>query len=181
MPADIPPIVVMGVQGAGKSTIGAILAARLGLQFIDGDSLHSDENIAKMAAGIPLTDDDRLPWLAKIARTLAERADEGIVIVCSALKKGYRDLLRETVPDLFVVDPFGSIELIADRIRIRHHEYMPTELLQSQFDTVEPLEADERGIRVNIRDSPQVIGDHIIGDLEHDLGRRLEAPSGQSE
>lgn len=181
MPRDIPPIVVMGVQGAGKSTIGAILGARLGLHFIDGDALHSEENIAKMASGIPLTDEDRLPWLRKIARTLAARADEGIVIVCSALKKEYRDILRESVPDLFVVDPVGSIELIAERIRYRHHDYMPTELLQSQFDTMEALGVDERGIRVDIRDSPQVIVDHVIGGLEHDLGRHLEDSPEQPE
>ena len=181
MPANIPPIVVMGVQGAGKSTIGAILAARLGRRFIDGDALHSDENIAKMASGVPLTDEDRLPWLKKIARTLAEHADDGIVVVCSALKKKYRDVLREAVPELFVINPVGSIELIAERIRYRHHDYMPTELLQSQFDTMEPLGADERGISVDIRDSPQVIVDHVIGSLESELGPGLEHPSHQAE
>lgn len=181
MPNDVPPIVVMGVQGSGKSTIGAMLGARLGFRFIDGDALHSAGNIAKMAAGIPLTDEDRLPWLAEVARTLVDGRDEGIVVVCSALKRSYRDILRAAVPDLFVVDPIGPIELIAARIRIRHHEYMPTELLQSQFDTLEPLEADERGIRVDINRSRQGIIDDVVRGLEADLGVRIPAASARLE
>lgn len=162
----IAPIIVMGVQGAGKSTIGTLLAARLKLGFVDGDRLHSDANISQMAAGIPLTDADRLPWLREVGTVLAERRDEGIVVVCSALTRGYRDLLREMVPDLFVVDPEGPIELVAARISERQHEYMPPELLQSQYDTLEPLESDESGIIVDIRRTPAELIDTIVSALE---------------
>lgn len=151
MNAVVPPIVVMGVQGAGKSTIGSLLAGRLGVAFVDGDRLHPEENVARMAAGIPLTDADRMPWLREVARVLAEGADEGIVVVCSALKRSYRDILREAAPQLFVVDPEGPMEVIAERIAARNHEYMPPELLQSQYDTLQPLQADEQGVVVDIR------------------------------
>ena len=140
---------VMGVQGAGKSTIGSLLAERLGVAFLDGDRLHSKENVARMAAGIALTDEQRLPWLREIARVLAAHED-GIVVVCSALKRSYRDLIRETVPNLFTVDPEGPIELVAERISARQHEYMPPALLQSQYDVLEPLQQDENGVIVDI-------------------------------
>jgi gluconokinase len=153
MSSTIPPIVVMGVQGAGKSTIGALLADHLGVSFIDGDSLHSAENVAIMA------------WLRTIGRVLAERQQEGIVIACSALKRSYRDLLRESAPELFVVDPEGSMELITARIGTRRHEFMPTGLLQSQFDTLQPLEPDERGVVVDIALSPAQIIDAIDAAL----------------
>jgi gluconokinase len=165
MSSTIPPIVVMGVQGAGKSTIGALLADHLGVSFIDGDSLHSAENVAIMAAGNALTDAERDPWLRTIGRVLAERQQEGIVIACSALKRSYRDLLRESAPELFVVDPEGSMELITTRIGTRRHEFMPTGLLQSQFDTLEPLEPDERGVVVDIALSPAQIIDAIDAAL----------------
>lgn len=140
---------VMGVQGAGKSTIGTLLADRLGVTFVDGDRLHSEENVAQMAAGIPLTDAQREPWLQEVAGVLAGR-DDGIVVVCSALKRSYRDLIRARVPNLFVVDPEGPIELVAERISARQHEYMPPELLQSQYDLLEPLQQDESGVIVDI-------------------------------
>ena len=162
MSEQAPPIVVMGVQGAGKSTIGSMIAERLGLVFVDGDRLHSEENVARMAAGIALTDDERLPWLNDIGRVLSDGRERGIVVVCSALKREYRDLLREWVPDLFIVDPEGPMELIADRISAREHEYMPPELLQSQYDILEPLGADERGVVVDIQLSPQEITDRAV-------------------
>jgi gluconokinase len=165
MSTTIPPIVVMGVQGAGKSTIGSLLADHLGVTFIDGDSLHSPENVAMMAAGSALTDTEREPWLREVGRVLAERQQEGIVIACSALKRSYRDLLRESVPDLFVVDPEGTMELIMARIGARQHEFMPAGLLRSQFDTLEPLHEDERGVVVDIAMSPAQIIDAIDGAL----------------
>lgn len=161
-----PPIMVMGVQGAGKSTIGTLLAERLSLAFVDGDRLHSDENVAKMAAGIALTDAERLPWLREVGNVLARRRDDGIVVVCSALKRDYRDLLREKVPDLFVVDPEGPMELVAARISERQHEYMPPELLQSQYDTLQPLEEDEAGIIVDISRTPEQIIDDIVAAIQ---------------
>lgn len=163
---------VMGVQGAGKSTIGTLLAERLGVGFVDGDRLHSDENIAKMAAGVALTDEERLPWLQEVGRVLQAGRSDGIVVVCSALKRDYRDLIRGFVPDLFVVDPEGPMELVAERISARHHEYMPPDLLQSQYDTLEPLEADERGVTIDIRKSPAELIDAIIAALH-----RSERPS----
>jgi gluconokinase len=167
MSTTVPPIVVMGVQGSGKSTIGALLADHLGITFIDGDSLHSPENVARMAAGHALTDAEREPWLREIGRVLADRQRDGIVIACSALKRSYRDLLRGAAPELFVVDPEGSMELITARIGARRHEFMPTALLQSQFDTLEPLQADERGVVVDIALSPAQIIDAIEGALPH--------------
>jgi len=164
--SGIPPIVVMGVQGAGKSTIGTLLAERLGVGFVDGDRLHSEDNVAKMASGIALTDAERLPWLREVGRVLAERRDQSIVVVCSALKRSYRDLLRESVPDLFVVDPEGPMELVAERISARQHEYMPAELLQSQYDTLEPLQHDEAGIIVDISKTPPEMIDSIVAALE---------------
>jgi gluconokinase len=159
----------MGVQGAGKSTIGSKLAARLGLVFVDGDRLHSDENVAKMASGHALTDEERMPWLNDIGRVLSDGRERGIVVVCSALKREYRDLLRGWVPDLFVVDPEGPMELVAARISEREHEYMPPELLQSQYDILEPLAADERGVAVDIRWSPDQIIDAAVLAIEQDL------------
>ena len=158
----------MGVQGAGKSTIGSNLAARLMLVFVDGDRLHSDENVAKMASGHALTDEERLPWLNDIGRVLSDGRERGIVVVCSALKREYRDLLRGWVPDLFVVDPEGPMELVAARISEREHEYMPPELLQSQYDILEPLAADERGVIVDIRWSPDKIIDAAVLAIEQD-------------
>lgn len=163
----------MGVQGAGKSTIGSNLAARLMLVFVDGDRLHSDENVAKMASGHALTDEERMPWLNDIGRVLSDGRERGIVVVCSALKREYRDLLREWVPDLFVVDPEGPMELVAARISEREHEYMPPELLQSQYDILEPLAADERGVIVDIRWSPDKIIDAAVLAIEQD--RKVES------
>lgn len=161
-----PSIVVMGVQGVGKSTIGAMLAERLGVRFVDGDRLHPQRNIELMAAGTPLTDQDRDPWLREVGRALRDgAADGGIVIACSALKRWYRDLLREFSPEVYIVEPYGDIELIAARITGRNHEYMPPELLQSQYDTLEPLDEDEHGIRVDVVDTPQQIIDRVVDDL----------------
>lgn len=163
-----PPIVVMGVQGSGKSTLGALLADRLGVAFVDGDWLHSAENVAIMAAGNALTDVERAPWLREVGRTLAERQHDGIVIACSALKRGYRDMLRESVPAMFVVHADGPIELVSARIGARQHEFMPAGLLQSQFDTLEPLQADEYGMAVDIARSPAQIIDAVVAVLGGD-------------
>jgi gluconokinase len=166
MSTTVVPIVVMGVQGSGKSTVGTLLADRLGVAFIDGDRLHSAENVAIMAGGNALTDAEREPWLAEVGRTLAQNRQPGIVIACSALKRRYRDLLRDAVPELFVVYPEGSIELVSERIGARQHEFMPAGLLQSQFDTLEPLQPDERGVTVDIALSPAQIVDVVAAALE---------------
>lgn len=163
------PICVMGVQGSGKSTIGRALAAALGLRFFDGDDLHSAEAKAKMASGHPLTDEDRLPWLTRVATVVADAAanDEPIVIACSALKRSYRNLMRETAPSLHFAQLEGSQELIAERLTHRNHEYMPPTLLDSQFATLEPLDSDEAGTRVSLSLSP----DDIVGHIMKEIGR----------
>ncbi|WP_344790900.1 gluconokinase [Gryllotalpicola daejeonensis] len=142
-PVTLQPVVLMGVSGSGKSTVGDRLAAASGRIFIDGDDLHPAANKEKMAAGIPLTDDDRWPWLRRVGERLA--VGDGVIIACSSLKRAYRDLLREYAPDAYFALLNGTHELLAARLAGRHHEYMPTTLLDSQLATLEPLGADERG------------------------------------
>jgi len=165
----------MGVQGSGKSTIGQLLADRLDRLFIDGDDLHSPENIAIMAAGGALTDVERIPWLREIGRLLTEASGPGVVVACSALKRSYRDLLRESAPELFVVDPEGPIELVAARISARQHQYMPPALLESQYDTLEPLGADELGMIVDIHQSVASIVGVAVAALDVLAGKTVGA------
>ncbi|MCC3273349.1 gluconokinase [Arthrobacter zhangbolii] len=155
----VPPLIVMGVQGCGKSTSGRAIAEALSLPFIDGDDLHPLSNKAKMASGHPLTDADREPWLAAIGTALAEGLSRGqsTVIACSALKRRYRDLIRSFAPRTRFVHLAGNRGLIAERLSHRNHEYMPPALLDSQFETLEPLEADEAGIPVDINLTPEEI------------------------
>lgn len=160
-----PPIVIMGVQGSGKSTVGALLAARLGATFIDADDLHSAENKQLMAAGTPLSDADRLPWLHTVGEQLAGGGSAGVVVACSALKRSYRDLLRGHAPQLVTVHAYGTRELVAARISAREHEYMPPSLLVSQYNTLEPLAEDERGLTVDIALPPEAIVDRVTGYL----------------
>jgi gluconokinase len=164
---NLPPLVVMGVQGCGKSTAGRAIAERLGLPFIDGDQLHSASNKAKMAAGNPLTDEDREPWLDAIGHTLAEGMQQGVarVIACSALKRRYRDQIRSFAPTARFVHLEGPQELIAARLSERNHEYMPAALLDSQYEALEPLEADESGIRLDVTSSPEDIAEAVADAL----------------
>ncbi len=144
-------IVVMGVSATGKTTVGEGLAEELGCEFIEGDALHPSANIEKMSAGIPLTDEDRWPWLQAIAELVAVRDHEGTstVVTCSALKRAYRDVLRDAAPTFFVhlEAPF---EVLQERMSHRTKHFMPTTLLRSQFDTLEPLEDDEAGAAVDV-------------------------------
>lgn len=153
------PLIVMGVSGSGKSTVGAGLAAAFGVEFIDGDDLHPTANKAKMAAGLPLDDEDRAPWLEIIAQRIGAELAEGhpIVVACSALKRRYRDQLVAHAPQTVFVHLVGDRDLIAERQLGRTHEYMPVSLLGSQFDALEPLAPDERGIVVDVRRTPGVI------------------------
>jgi gluconokinase len=143
------PIVVMGVSGSGKSTVGAALAQRLRVPFADGDDLHPQANIDKMTAGEPLNDEDRYPWLEAIGKWLADHHDGG-VMSCSALKRKYRDQLRRHRPDVEFVHLSGSLEVIAKRQASRPGHFMPASLLQSQFATLEPLAPDERGTVIDV-------------------------------
>jgi gluconokinase len=156
--------VVMGVSGCGKSEIGRQLAARLAIPYAEGDDYHTPANVAKMAAGTPLTDADRHDWLltlqAKIAAAVA--AGEGLVLSCSSLKRRYRDLLRSADPALIFIHLDGPRDLIATRMQARPNHYMPMSLLDSQFAALEPLEPDECGLRLDIHASPEQLIDAIV-------------------
>jgi len=141
------PVVVMGVSGSGKSTVGAALADALGLRFVDGDSLHPAANVAKMAAGIPLDDADRAPWLDAIGQVLAAGP---VVVACSALKRQYRDRLRAAAPTLRLVFLDGSRTLLASRMAARPGHFMPTSLLDSQLATLEVPGPDEHALTVDV-------------------------------
>lgn len=139
----------MGVSGSGKTTIGAALADALGLPFVDADSLHLPANVAKMAAGIPLDDADRAPWLDAVGAVLASGP---VVVACSALKRVYRDRLRAAAPELLLVFLDGSRELLASRLVARPGHFMPASLLDSQLATLERPGADEHALTVDIAD-----------------------------
>ena len=139
----------MGVSGAGKSAVGAALAAALGVPFVDGDDLHPEANVARMAAGISLTDADRAPWLERVGAALAA-APDGLVVACSALKRAYRDAIRIAVPDAAFVHLAGSSALLRRRLDARAGHFMPTALLDSQLATLEPLDPDEAGVALSI-------------------------------
>ncbi|WNG79898.1 gluconokinase [Mycobacterium sp. ITM-2016-00316] len=146
------PIVVMGVSGSGKSTVGAALAQRLRVPFADADDFHPPANIAKMSAGHPLDDDDRRPWLDSIGEWLASHGDGG-VMSCSALKRSYRDQLRRHCAVIDFLHLEGSLETIGRRQASRPGHFMPAALLASQFETLEPLESDEHGVAIGVDQS----------------------------
>jgi carbohydrate kinase (thermoresistant glucokinase family) len=160
-----PQLVVMGVSGSGKSTVGAALAQRLGLPFVDADDLHPITNVDKMTAGIPLTDDDRWPWLAKVGEAMAAAADTGVVVACSALKHSYRDAIRSGAPAARFVLLSGSRELLESRLSRREGHFMPASLLESQLATLEPLDSAE-GIVVSIEGAPGEIVDRVYAALD---------------
>lgn len=145
-------LVIMGVSGSGKTTVGAMLAGRLGWEFVDGDDFHPAVNVAKMHAGHPLTDEDRWPWLDGIARWIdAVRSTGGHgIVACSALRRAYRDRLVDGRRDVALVFLVGDERLITARQAARHGHYMPASLVASQFATLEPPGADERGIEVSV-------------------------------
>ena len=159
------PIVVMGVSGSGKSTVGAALAQRLRVPFADADDFHPPANIAKMTAGHALDDDDRYPWLEVIGEWLAEHRDGG-VMSCSALKRKYRDQLRRHDADVLFLHLSGTEDVIARRQASRPGHFMPAALLASQFDTLEPLDADERGISIDVDQSIDSIVDSYVARMQ---------------
>lgn len=160
-------LVVMGVSGAGKTSVAAELVRRTGWTFAEGDDLHTEANRAKMAAGHPLDDDDRLPWLRRIAGWIDEReaAGTGAVITCSALKRRYRDLLRDGRPSVRFVHLLAPEELISQRLTARRGHYMPASLLGSQLAALEPLQPDEPGVGVQTAGTPVDVADRALAAL----------------
>ena len=158
------PLVVMGVSGSGKSTVAAGVAARVGGVFLDADDFHPESNRVKMAAGTPLTDEDRSPWLAILGDELAARTARGevVVLACSALKRAYRDQLRARSGDLFFAQLDGARELLAARMGARIDHFMPSSLLDSQLATLEPLQADEPGVVVDVALAPAAVVDAVV-------------------
>ncbi|MFT2817578.1 gluconokinase [Leifsonia sp. A12D58] len=166
--ADRPLVlVVMGVSGCGKSTVAALLAGRLHWEFEEGDSLHPPANVKKMAAGHPLTDADRMPWLEKVADWIDDRhaAGENGVITCSALKRSYRELLNRRHAGVIFVYLSGSRDLIASRMAARQGHFMPTALLDSQFAALEEPAPDEPAVSIEIGRKPKAIAQAIIAEL----------------
>lgn len=153
--------IVMGVSGCGKTTVGMALAKKLDCPFYDGDDFHPPENVAKMASGVPLDDDDRAPWLARLHDLLAGHVERGetAVLACSALKKKYREQLQVNKQTCFIFLQ-GSFELIWERMQARQNHYMKAEMLQSQFDALEPPSADE-AITIAIDQEIKLILSHI--------------------
>ena len=157
MPDSSPLVVAMGVSGAGKSTVGAALAQRLRVPFADADDFHPPANIAKMTAGEALDDTDRQPWLEAIGEWLVAHQQTGGVMSCSALKRKYRDQLRQHAADVEFLHLHGTRDVIARRQASRPGHFMPASLLDSQFAILEPLEPDEHGQLVDVDQSVDAI------------------------
>ena len=164
-------LVVMGVSGSGKSTVAALIASRTGCALAEGDDFHPASSIARMAAGCPLDDTLRAPWLVAIAAWLTERAARGecAVVSCSALTRAYRDVLRGAGPEVWIVHLAGPCALVGQRLAARCGHFMPRELLASQYATLEPLAADEPGITVDLagtpKKTPEKIADEVVRTL----------------
>lgn len=163
----------MGVCGSGKSTVGQLIAAARSARYIDADSLHPTTNISKMAAGQPLTDADRAPWLALVAQALATGASEtggGVVVACSALKRDYRNILAAAAapgePQVYFVHLTGSRELLLSRIAARVGHYMPISLLDSQLATLEPLQPHEVGISLDVLPPAPTLAAAVVTALD---------------
>lgn len=160
----------MGVSGSGKSTVGAALALKLNVDFIDGDDLHPASNISKMSAGIPLSDEDRAPWLDLVGQKLgnAQLGGVGMVIACSALKEKYRDRIRSGAPTTFFVELDGTRDELLARMNSRDEHFMPASLLDSQLELLEPLTQLEHGIRLSctrpVEDLVSLAKSAVLGD-----------------
>ncbi|WP_433284699.1 gluconokinase [Pseudonocardia sp. CA-142604] len=173
-------LVVMGVSGVGKSSVAAELVSRTGWAFVEGDDLHPESNRAKMASGIPLDDDDRWPWLRRVAAWIGEQeaAGRNAVVTCSALKRSYRDLLRDGHPSERFVHLLAPPELISARITARRNHYMPPSLLESQLATLEPLQPDEQGIEVETTGDPAAVAERVLEQLGDEIVLPADRPSG---
>jgi gluconokinase len=172
-------VIVMGVSGSGKSTIGALIASRLHWEFEDADWFHPASNVDKMHSGIPLTDEDRWPWLASVAAWIDKTRRSGGhgVVACSALKRAYRDILIGDRADVRLIYLKGDETLIARRIAIRHEHFMPRSLLHSQFETLEEPADDEYPITVSIEPQPREVVERIFSALDALNGAVARQPS----
>lgn len=173
LPHPTPVLIVMGASGSGKSTLAGGLAKSLDWDFLEGDDVHPEANVAKMAAGTPLTDEDRWPWLREIRRWIDEHQAAGTpgVLTCSSLKRSYRDILA--ADGVVFIHPSGDGDVIATRMAGRVGHYMPTSLLASQLATLEPLQSDENGFSVDLALSPE---EQLAVALDT-LGERIAMPS----
>lgn len=160
-------VVVMGVSGSGKTTVAEALAERLGWEFAEGDDFHPRANVEKMASGQPLDDDDRWPWLRTIAGWIDQREATGrsVVVTCSALKRSYRDLLREGRPSVWFAHVTVDRAVLGERLGARKGHYMPASLLDSQLATLEPLAPDEPGAAISGAAAPDEVVDELVAAL----------------
>ncbi len=163
----LPPMVVMGVSGSGKSTIGSLLGESLQVPYVEGDELHSESGVTKMRSGEALDDADREPWLRRIGELLKQKYDDGtsVVVACSALKHSYRQVLCGYVPQTVFIHLDGSRDIIVARLSQREHAYMPHGLLASQMKALESLREDESAIVADIDQSPE----EIVRDIQEQL------------
>ncbi len=161
-----PTVVVMGVSGSGKSTVGEALAVRLAVPYADADDFHSPANRAKMSAGTPLTDEDRWPWLEAVGTWMGEQVATGSVVACSALRTAYRDVLRSFVPTAYFVHLYGPPEVVRARFAERKGHFMPEKLIESQYATLEQLGPNERGITLDFALPVGDIVAAVVADLQ---------------
>ena len=173
---SVPRVVVMGVSGCGKSTVGRALAATLGVHYVEGDELHPPANVQRMAAGVALTDADRHGWLVDVGQQLANATaqERGVVVACSALKRSYRDLLRCAASDLRLVHLQGDEATLAQRLAARQGHYMPASLLQSQLQTLQPPEADEAALVLDIQAPAEQLAAQAAFWLQNTLKNTLK-------
>lgn len=162
---DAPLVCVMGVSAAGKSTVGRAVAHEWGVPFVDADDLHPETNRRKMASGIPLTDDDRWPWLDAVGREFDGHRASGLVVACSALRVAYRDRIRAVAPGVLFVHLDGAHPVLRSRAQARTDHFMPAHLLDSQIATLEPLQSQEAGIVVDVAAELDEIVTGIVGAM----------------